>query len=292
MSDLPDSLRMSSLRMFLQCPKRFELAVLGGERGEAKSERLRVGTALDRVVREWAQERRDGNEVEVGLAEEILGHYYDEADEFDDYATPTPDETHIIEAARRILPTIGAIIAKVNPILVDAKLSRPLTTASGTVLGVTGTLDLTYRHSSTLTTMLGLGTHHLRDVKMSGKPAGEWSAAKAAQDFQLRTYTWLADLDDATRIDTQGWIVGRALKRDTQVIHEAADVTDAAVVQQGERLTMIASAVEDACVSGRFLPTAALEQHWSCQAAYCPLWQNVCEHGRKARTVVSIEEAA
>jgi hypothetical protein len=103
------------------------------------------------------------------------------------------------------------------------------------------------------------GLHHLRDVKMSGKGKEAWSAENAARDFQLRTYTWLADLDDETRVDTQGWIVGRALKRETQVLHESADVTDAAVIQTGENLTAIASAVEDACATGRFLPTAALE---------------------------------
>lgn len=295
MADFPDSLRMSALRTFLQCPKRFELAVLSGEKGEPKSERLRVGTALDRVVRQWAQNKRDDHVAfSIGLEDPtgLLDDAYAAAIETDDYAACTTDDAHILEAARRILPTVGAIIAKVNPVLVDARLSRALTTASGTTLDVTGTLDLTYRYHPHDIEGEPRFKHHLRDVKMSGKAAGEWSAAKAAQDFQLRTYTWLADLDEATRVDTQGWIVGRALKRDTQVLHEAADVTDAAVVQQGERLEMLASAVEDACTTGRFLPTASLEQHWSCQAAYCPLWERVCPHGRAARTQVLIEEAA
>jgi hypothetical protein len=200
-----------------------------------------------------------------------------------------------LRAAERVVETVGAIIAKVNPVLVDARLSRALTTASGTTLEVTGTLDLTYRYQHldhlSVQEPARAGSHHLRDVKMSGKAAGEWSASKAAQDFQLRTYTWLADLDEATRVDTQGWIVGRALKRDTQVLHEAADVTDAAVVQQGERLAMLASSVEDACTTGRFLPTAAMEGHWSCQAKYCALWQHVCAHGRRAQTQVSLEAA-
>jgi hypothetical protein len=291
MSDFPDSLRMSALRTFLQCPKRFELAVLDGERGEPKSERLRVGTALDRVVRQWAQDRRDvpDRQFDTIYGEALLLNAYDEAIEEDDYALPSADETHILPAAGRILETIGGIIAKVNPVLVDAKLARSLTTASGTTLDVTGTLDLTYRHPPY--SSVDQGSHHLRDVKMSGKAPSEWSAANAAQDFQLRTYTWLADATP-TPIDTQGWIVGRALKRDTQVLHEAADVTDAAVVQTGERLGLVASAVEDACTTGRFLPLAAMENHWSCQAKYCSLYEHVCAHGRRARTAISIEGEA
>lgn len=293
MSDFPDTLRMSALRTYIQCPKRFELMFLAGEKGEPKSERLRVGTALDRVVREWASWKRDnpGTKVEFSEAGPMIQKAYQAAAEEDDYAPPAPDEEHILPAAERIASTVGNIIAKVNPVLVDERLSRRLTTASGTTLEVTGTVDLSYVHQlEDRTDWKGrpLGEHHLRDVKMSGKAAAEWTPAKAASDFQLRTYTWLADTTE-TPVDTQGWIVGRALKRDTQVLHEAAEVTDAAVIQTGENLTLIASAIEDSCESGRFLPTAALEQHWSCQAAYCPLWQRVCEYGARARTQVSIE---
>jgi hypothetical protein len=299
-SDFPDSLRMSALRTFITCPKRFELAVLNGERGEPKSERLRVGNAVDRVVRQWAEEKRDGIATdwhEMVPADLALQRYYEEVAEEDDYAPPTPDDAHILPAAERILEDVGKIIAKVNPQMVDARLSRVLTTASGTPLEVTGTIDLTYRYkliprNPTLDTEMDVGAHHLRDVKMSGKGKEAWSADNAARDFQLRTYTWLADLDDSTRVDTQGWIVGRALKHETQVLHESADVTDAAVVQTGENLTAIASAVEDACTTGRFLPTAALEGHWSCQAAYCPLFARVCPHGARARTQVMIDGAA
>jgi hypothetical protein len=277
MSDFPDSLRMSALRTFITCP-------------EPKSERLRVGTALDRVVRVWASARRNGaTTIQDNTGVPILHYFYAEAAEEDDYAPPTPDEAHILPAAERILEDVGKIIAKVNPCLVDARLSRALTTASGTALEVTGTIDLTYRGEASFFNEASELAHHLRDVKMSGKGKEAWSAENAARDFQLRTYTWLADLDDETRVDTQGWIVGRALKRDTQVLHESADVTDAAVIQTGENLTAIASAVEDACATGRFLPTAALEGHWSCQAAYCPMWERVCEHGKRARTQVMIE---
>jgi hypothetical protein len=298
MSDFPDSLRMSALRTFITCPKRFELAVLNGERGEPKSERLRVGTALDRVVRSWAQWKRDepatfgaSRSPESGQA--WLAEEYEKAGQEDDYAPTMPDEAHILPAAERILETVGKIIAKVSPCLVDARLSRGLTTASGTALEVTGTIDLTYKPEFwRAAPYVGDYPHHLRDVKMSGKGKEAWSAENAARDFQLRTYTWLADLDEETRVDTQGWIVGRALKRETQVLHESADVTDAAVIQTGENLTAIASAVEDACATGRFLPTAALEQHWSCQGAYCPLWERICPHGKRARTQVLIEGEA
>jgi hypothetical protein len=295
-SDFPDSLRMSALRTFITCPKRFELAVLNGERGEPKSERLRVGTALDRTIRFWAECKRDGVMFNTADGDDLLLQNWVAADAEDDYAPRQPDEEHILPAARRIVQTVGEIISKVNPCLVDARLSRALTTASGTPLEVTGTIDLTYRREVTRSesqivnvVLTQAGLHHLRDVKMSGKGKEAWSAENAARDFQLRTYTWLADLDDETRVDTQGWIVGRALKRETQVLHESADVTDAAVVQTGENLTAIASAVEDACATGRFLPTAALEGHWSCQAAYCSLWERVCEHGKRARTQVMIE---
>jgi hypothetical protein len=87
-SDFPDSLRMSALRTFLQCPKRFELAVLGKERGEPYGERMRVGTAIDRVVRIWATQKSwlPEEPVDPAEGEYLLSEEYDKAGEKGDYA--------------------------------------------------------------------------------------------------------------------------------------------------------------------------------------------------------------
>lgn len=291
MSDFPDSIRMSHLRMYTQCPKKFELMVLDGEKGEPAGERLRVGTALDRTIRHWANYRKAGETLDLSDGQMILADQWVKAGQEQDYAPATLETDHIMDAALRVVETVGQIIAKVNPVMVDEKLSRSVTTRSGATLDVTGTIDLTYKHQIRPSKDESPGAHHLRDVKMSGKAASSWSPANAAQDFQLTTYTWLADATK-TPVDTQGWIVGRALKRDTQVLHEAVDVTDAAVELTGQRLAMIASAVESSCETGVFLPTAAITQDWSCSAAYCPLFARVCAYGARARTAVLIEGEA
>jgi hypothetical protein len=294
-TSLPDSLRMSALRTYLQCPKRFELQVLDGAKGEPKSERLRVGTALDRTVRDLAYLKRDVGGLALPFDQRALDRFlddhYDAAGDEEDYTPAAADDSqHIMAAARRVVSTIGQIIAQVKPVLIDAHLSRSLHTAAGTPLDVTATIDLSYRHHVQAGGREAVGDkHHLRDVKMSGKGSKSWGRVAAAQDFQLTTYAWVAE--PTHPVDTQGWIVGRALKKDTQVLHEAADVTPNAITLTGERLGMLASSIETSCETGVFLPTAAMEQHWSCQAAYCPFWERVCEHGKRAQATYAMPEA-
>jgi hypothetical protein len=282
---------MTALNTYIKCPKRFELEHLAGEKGEPYGHRMHVGTAFDRVVRDVATLKRDTgvSVTDPKALDSMLVDQFVGAGEIEDYGPPAPGEDYWFNAALRTLEEVSQIVTRVRPVLIDAKLSRPVTTASSTSLDVTGTLDLSYRYPQQV---IGeYGSHHLRDVKMSGKAPSEWSPVKAALDFQLRTYTWLADATD-TPVDTQGWIVGRALKQKSEVLHNAADVSDAAVELTGERLTMIASAIEGDCETGRFLPTASIQQHWSCSEAYCPFHKHICEYGARQVSQVLIEGEA
>jgi hypothetical protein len=107
---------------------------------------------------------------------------------------------------------------------------------------------------------------------------------EAGADLQLGLYAAALTVlgEEVSEVEFR---TARVLKTKHEVVSSAAPSTTQDRQRSLQILSGVGAKMEDACSSGRFLPTAFLTRSWKCSSRYCDYYE-ACEFGSRARTTI------
>lgn len=124
----------------------------------------------------------------------------------------------------------------------------------------------------------------LLDTKATASSSTKY---EPAADLQLNLYALTHELEGG-HVNETGFIVARILKTKTEIRTPRAPHSQAAHDQALDLLNTTSKAIETACESGNFPPTAFLQRSWKCSERFCEFYPRTCDYGARARTTFAI----
>lgn len=108
-----------------------------------------------------------------------------------------------------------------------------------------------------------------------------------AADMQLNLYA-LARTYEGANVAQKGFITARVLKTKTSIETPTSPDTNEARALALDQLSTSSVAIENACTSGNFRPTAFQQRSWKCSAKYCDYFAKTCPYGARARVAFQV----
>ena len=132
-------------------------------------------------------------------------------------------------------------------------------------------------------------TPGFEDVLDTKATASSSTKYEPASDMQLNLYA-LARTMEGANVGRKGFITARVLKTKTSIETPSAPDSDAARALSLEQLVTSSIAIEQACETGNFRPTAFAQRSWKCSERFCDYYAVTCPYGARGRTAFAVPE--
>jgi len=123
------------------------------------------------------------------------------------------------------------------------------------------------------------GTEGLVDTKATASG----TKYQPDEDLQLNLYALTRQYETGTPPTEIGFDAAVILKTTARIERPRAAVTPASLERAADLLSDGALMIDEACASGRFLPTARLARSWKCQSRFCDFYDHTCPYGARGR---------
>jgi hypothetical protein len=132
-------------------------------------------------------------------------------------------------------------------------------------------------------------TPGFEDVLDTKATASSSTQYEPAADMQLNLYS-LARTMEGANVGRKGFVTARILKTLTRVETPSAPDSNAARELALDQLVVNSTAIETACETGNFRPTAFQQRSWKCSAKFCDYYPTTCPFGARGRTAFAVPE--
>lgn len=244
-----------------------------------KGMQLALGNAFDAAAMMAVQAKIDGSSVSSDDAVGVLLDAW--TDEIGTGEYDTSEGSNLPGLAPTCVRVyVEDVLPKLRPIEVQKQLDI---TFNEVPWRLTGRLDILAEHET--------GGEVVIDTKATASSSTKY---EARGDLQLGIYAAARELEGGEPVAT-AFHVARVLKTKAEIVGAGADElapsTPETRQESLELVAGIATAIESACETGTFLPTAKLSRHWKCSAKFCDYYLHTCPHGARSRTVHGFVEA-